>query len=131
MGIFTKCNPLLNKLAAKPPTSPVIPPPIANKLSSLEKFLLSKISKIEFIVVWFLFFSLALKLNKNIFLFCSFFLISEINFLGTFLSTTNKHFFDLMELSTIKLDIFVIRFFPINIGYFSELVLIINLIGFI
>ena len=65
MGIFIKCNPLLNKLAAKPPTSPVIPPPIANKLSSLEKFLFSKISKIEFIVVWFLFFSLALKLNKN------------------------------------------------------------------
>ena len=28
-------------------------------------------------------------------------------------------------------DIFEMRFFPINIGYFSELVLIINLIGFI
>ena len=68
-----KHNPLLNKLAAKPPTSPVIPPPIANKLSSREKFLLSKISKIELIVFWFLFFSLALKLYKNTFLFRSFF----------------------------------------------------------
>ena len=62
MGILIKCNPLLNKLAAKPPTSPVIPPPIANKLSSLEKFLFSKISKIEFIISLSIYFNTFLSL---------------------------------------------------------------------
>jgi len=50
VGILTNLSPLLNKLAAKPLTSPVIPPPIAIKQSSLEKFLLSKILRIEFVV---------------------------------------------------------------------------------
>ena len=37
-GILINFRPLLNKLAAKPATSPVIPPPIDIKQSSLEKF---------------------------------------------------------------------------------------------
>ena len=37
-----------SKLAAKPPTSPVIPPPIVIMQSVLEKFLFSKICKILF-----------------------------------------------------------------------------------
>ena len=46
VGIFIKFRPLLYKLAAKPVTSPVIPPPIEITQSCLEKFLLSKIRKI-------------------------------------------------------------------------------------
>ena len=38
VGILTNFKPLLNKLAAKPATSPVMPPPIDIKQSSLEKF---------------------------------------------------------------------------------------------
>ena len=45
------CRPLLKRLAAKPPTSPVIPPPIVIKQSSREKFLFNKISKIWFTVL--------------------------------------------------------------------------------
>ena len=45
-------KPLLKRLAAKPPTSPVIPPPIEITQSSLEKFLSSnRISKILFTLV--------------------------------------------------------------------------------
>ena len=43
VGILINFNPLLNRLAAKPLTSPVIPPPIDITQSSLEKFLFSKI----------------------------------------------------------------------------------------
>ena len=46
VGTFINFNPLLKRLAAKPLISPVIPPPIEIKQSSLEKFLLSKIFKI-------------------------------------------------------------------------------------
>ena len=49
VGILTKLRPLLYKLAAKPPTSPVMPPPMAIKQSCLEKFLLSKNCKILFV----------------------------------------------------------------------------------
>ena len=51
------CSPLLNWLAAKPLISPVIPPPIANKQSCLEKFFSSKTLRILFVVFKFLFFS--------------------------------------------------------------------------
>ena len=61
LGIHPNFNPLLNKLAAKPLVSPVIPPPIDITQSSLEKFLFSKISKILFTLPKFLFISLALK----------------------------------------------------------------------
>ena len=54
-------KPLLKRLAAKPLMSPVIPPPIEIKQSSLEKFLLSKISKILFTLFKFLLISVALK----------------------------------------------------------------------
>ena len=54
VGILTNLSHILNKLAAKPLTSPVITTPIAIKQSSLEKFLLSKILRIEFVVFWFL-----------------------------------------------------------------------------
>ena len=46
VGILINFNPLLNILAAKPDTSPVIPPPTAITQSFLLKFLLSKIDKI-------------------------------------------------------------------------------------
>ena len=78
-------------LAAKPLTSPVIPPPIEIKQSSLEKFLLNSVSSILFIIGKFLLVSLALKKQiKTSFFFRDFF-ISVINFFGTFLSTTIRH----------------------------------------
>ena len=72
--------------------SPVIPPPTEIKQSSREKFLSSKIFKIEFTVFKFLFFSLALTLRKKNFLSFKDFTILEINLLGTLLSLINKHF---------------------------------------
>ena len=42
VGILINFNPLLNWLAAKPVISPVIPPPIEIRQSSLEKFFLIK-----------------------------------------------------------------------------------------
>jgi hypothetical protein len=45
VGILINFKPLLNKLAAKPLTSPVIPPPIEIKQSSLEKFLFNRYLK--------------------------------------------------------------------------------------
>ena len=44
-------RPLLNKLAAKPDMSPVIPPPNEIKQSVLEKFFLSKILRIRLVVL--------------------------------------------------------------------------------
>ena len=67
VGIFINFIPLLNILDAKPLTSPVIPPPIDIKQSSLEKFLFNKISKILFIILKFLLASLALKIHIYIF----------------------------------------------------------------
>ena len=61
VGILMNFNPLLNRLAEKPLISPVIPPPMDITQSSLEKFLLSRISKILFTLFKFLFISLALK----------------------------------------------------------------------
>ena len=46
VGILINFKPLLNRLAAKPLISPVIPPPIEIKQSSLEKFFFKRISKI-------------------------------------------------------------------------------------
>ena len=46
VGMFINFKPLLNKLAAKPLTSPVIPPPIEITQSSLDKFFFSRIFKI-------------------------------------------------------------------------------------
>ena len=46
VGTLINLRPLLNKLAANPATSPVIPPPTEIKQSSLEKFLLNKIFRI-------------------------------------------------------------------------------------
>ena len=61
VGILINFNPLLNILAAKPDTSPVIPPPTEMTQSFLLKFLLSRIDKILLTLFWFLFFSLELK----------------------------------------------------------------------
>ena len=72
VGIFINFIPLLKILDAKPLTSPVIPPPIDIKQSSLEKFLFNKISKILLIILKFLLASLAIK--KHI---CIFFLLNE------------------------------------------------------
>ena len=90
-GIFANFIPLLKILAAKPVTSPVIPPPKEIKTSFLEKFLFNKTSRILLTLLIFLFFSLALKNNTKILLFLKDLLIFEINFFGTFLSTTIKH----------------------------------------
>ena len=46
VGTLINFKPLLNRLAAKPLISPVIPPPIEIKQSSLEKFFFKRISKI-------------------------------------------------------------------------------------
>ena len=46
VGILTNFNPLLNILAAKPETSPVIPPPTDITQSFLLKFLPIRIDKI-------------------------------------------------------------------------------------
>ena len=46
MGILINCKPLLKILAANPPTSPVIPPPILIKQSCLEKLFFNKMFKI-------------------------------------------------------------------------------------
>ncbi len=62
VGMFMNFKPLLNRLAAKPLISPVIPPPMEITQSSLEKFLFNKISKILFTLFKFLLISLALKL---------------------------------------------------------------------
>ena len=61
VGKLMNCNPLLNKLAAKPLTSPVIPPPMLIIQSCLEKFLFNNIFNISLTLFRFLFFSLALK----------------------------------------------------------------------
>ena len=61
VGILINFKPRLKRLAAKPLISPVIPPPIEIKQSSLEKFLLSKISKILLTLLRSLLISLALK----------------------------------------------------------------------
>jgi hypothetical protein len=82
--MLIKFKPLLNKLDAKPPTSPVIPPPIVIKQSCLEKFLLSKIFKISLTYLIFLFFSLASKLNLKTFFFFKTLVILFINFLELF-----------------------------------------------
>ena len=80
VGILTNFKPLLNWLAAKPQTSPVIPPPTEITQSSLEKFLFNKISKILFTLIIFLLISLALKKwIKNFFLFKDL-IIFETNF---------------------------------------------------
>ena len=50
VGTFINFSPLLNKLAAKPLISPVIPPPIEIRQSSLEKFSFKRISKILLIL---------------------------------------------------------------------------------
>ena len=81
----------MKRLAAKPLTSPVIPPPKEIKTSFLEKFLFNKTSRILLTLLIFLFFSLALKNNTKILLFLKDLLIFETNFFGTFLSTTIKH----------------------------------------
>ena len=54
-------KPLLNKLAANPPISPVIPPPIEIRQSSLEKFFSNKMFKIIFILLKLLLISFASK----------------------------------------------------------------------
>ena len=46
VGTLINFKPLLNRLAAKLLISPVIPPPIEIKQSSLEKFFFKRISKI-------------------------------------------------------------------------------------
>ena len=61
VGMLTNFKPLLNRLAAKPLTSPVIPPPIDIKQSFLEKFLFNKILRILLTLCVFLFSSFALK----------------------------------------------------------------------
>ena len=61
VGIFINFNPLLKILAAKPETSPVIPPPNEMIESFLLKLFLKSLFKIIFIFFKFLFFSLALK----------------------------------------------------------------------
>ena len=81
----------MKRLAAKPLTSPVIPPPKEIKISFLEKFLFNKTSRILLTLLIFLFFSLALKNKTKTLLFFKDFLIFETNFFGTFLSTTIKH----------------------------------------
>ena len=58
VGILINFNPLLKILAAKPDTSPVIPPPMEIIQSFLLKFLHSSMDKILSILFWFLFFSL-------------------------------------------------------------------------
>ncbi len=50
VGMLINFNPLLNILAAKPETSPVIPPPIEIKQSFLLKFLIRSIDKILLIL---------------------------------------------------------------------------------
>ena len=115
-------SPLLNKLAAKPLTSPVIPPPIAIKQSFLEKFLSSKILRIEFVVFWFLFFSLAWIKQEYNFLFFKDFFNLIIKVFGTFLSIINKHFLNFIELFFSIWDIFEIKLLPIIIGYLCVLV---------
>ena len=50
VGMFIHINPLLKILAAKPPTSPTIPPPTVIKQSCLVKFLFNKIFSILFIL---------------------------------------------------------------------------------
>ena len=92
VGILTNLIPLLKILAAKPDTSPVIPPPIAIKQSFLLKFLFKRIDKILSILFWFLFFSYARKEYVITFFDDKEFKILLICFFGTLLSTTIKHF---------------------------------------
>jgi len=61
VGILTNFKPRLKVLAAKPDTSPVIPPPIEIKQSFLLKFFFKRIDVISLTLFRFLFFSLALK----------------------------------------------------------------------
>ena len=61
VGILINFNPLLKMLAAKPDTSPVIPPPKDIMQSFLLKLNLNNFSKIKFMLLRFLFFSFALK----------------------------------------------------------------------
>ena len=61
VGIFTNFKPRLKVLAAKPDTSPVIPPPIEIKQSFLLKLFFKRIDVISLTLFRFLFFSLALK----------------------------------------------------------------------
>ena len=121
----------MKRLAAKPLTSPVIPPPKEIKTSFLEKFLFNKTSRILLTLLIFLFFSLALKNNTKILLFFKDFLIFEINFFGTFLSTTIKHLSKSIEFDLKIFDMLEVKFDPIIIGYFSVLVTIFNLVCFI
>ena len=53
VGMLTNFKPLLNILAAKPDTSPVIPPPIEIKQSFLLKFSFSSMDKILSTLLWF------------------------------------------------------------------------------
>jgi len=53
------------------------------------------------------------------------------NFFGTFLSTTIKHLSKSIEFDLKIFDTLEIKFDPIIIGYFSVLVTIFNLFGFI
>ena len=69
VGTLINWSPLLKILAAKPLTSPVIPPPMEIKQSCLEKFSFNKILMIMSKLFWFLFFSLALINCTNIFYF--------------------------------------------------------------
>ena len=57
-------RPLLKRLAAYPPKSPVIPPPMLIIKSDLLKLSLNNFSKILFTVLIDLDFSLALKFKK-------------------------------------------------------------------
>ena len=61
VGIFINFNPLLKILAAKPETSPVMPPPNEIMQSFLLKLYLKSLFRIKLIFFKFLFFSLALK----------------------------------------------------------------------
>ncbi len=61
VGMLTNFNPLLKILAAKPDTSPTIPPPKDIMQSFLLKLNLKSLFKIKFTFFKFLFFSLALK----------------------------------------------------------------------
>ena len=56
VGIFTNFKPRLKVLAAKPDTSPVIPPPIEIKQSFLLKLFFKRIDVISLTLFRFLFF---------------------------------------------------------------------------
>ena len=87
--------PLLYVLAAKPATSPNIPPPKDTMQSSLLKFLLNKVLCIFSILLWSLLFSLETKYKINKFLLLKFLINDFVKFIGIFLSIINS---DLLSL---------------------------------